>query len=70
MELVERMKALIPWEDKATKVTTRTVKRIKDYVLGLKEADVQTIVTPEELRGRLEAVFPLALALSPRWERG
>jgi len=56
-ELVERMKSLIPWEDKAATVTTTTFKRIKDYVLGLKEAgsDGQTIVTPEELRGRLEA---------------
>jgi len=56
-ELVERMKSLIPWEDKAATVTTTTFKRIKDYVLGLKGAktDVQAIVTPEELRGRLEA---------------
>jgi small GTP-binding protein len=56
-ELVERMKSLIPWEDKPATVTTTTFKRIKDYVLGLKEAeaDGQTIVTPEELRGRLEA---------------
>ncbi len=56
-ELVERMKSLIPWEDKAATVTTTTFKRIKDYVLGLKEAesDGQTLVTPEELRGRLEA---------------
>jgi small GTP-binding protein len=54
-ELVERMKALIPWEDKAATVTTTTFKRIKDYVLGLKEAEGQAIVTPEELRGRLEA---------------
>jgi small GTP-binding protein len=56
-ELVERMKFLIPWEDKAATVTTTTFKRIKDYVLGLKgaESDIQTIVTPEELRGRLEA---------------
>jgi small GTP-binding protein len=56
-ELVERMKSLIPWEDKAATVTTTTFKQIKDYVLGLKEAesDAQTIVTPEELRGRLEA---------------
>ena len=51
------MKSLIPWEDKAATVTTTTFKRIKDYVLGLKEAesDGQTIVTPGELRGRLEA---------------
>lgn len=56
-ELVERMKSLIPWEDKAATVTTATFKRIKDYVLGLKgaEADGQTIVTPGELRRRLEA---------------
>ncbi len=56
-DLVERMKSLIPWEDKATTVTTTTFKRIKDYVLGLKavESAAQTIVTPEELRGRLEA---------------
>jgi hypothetical protein len=56
-ELVDRMKSLIPWEDKATTVTTTTFKRIKDYVLGLKgaESDAQIIVTPEELRGRLEA---------------
>lgn len=56
-ELVERMKSLIPWEDKAATVTTTTFKRIKDYVLGLKgaESGPQVIVTPEELRGRLEA---------------
>ena len=55
-ELIERMKSMIPWEDKPTTVTTATFKRIKDYVLGLKEAkQEQTIVTPEELRGRLQA---------------
>ena len=63
-ELVEQMKSLISWEDKAETVTTTTFKRIKDYVLGLKEAEaeaeadgqtIQTIVTPGELRGRLEA---------------
>jgi len=56
-ELIERMKAMIPWTDKPATVTTTTFKRIKDYVLGLKEAEsaVQTIVTPEELRSRLEA---------------
>jgi len=56
-ELVERMKSLIPWEDKAATVTTATFKRIKDYVLGLKgaESDGRTLATPEELRSRLEA---------------
>jgi len=54
-ELIERMKSLIPWEDKAATVTTVTFKRIKDYVLGLKGTESQTIVKPEELRERLEA---------------
>ena len=56
-ELIERMKAMIPWNDKPATVTTTTFKRIKDYVLGLKgaESDGQIIVTPGELRGRLEA---------------
>jgi small GTP-binding protein len=55
--LVERMKSLIPWEEKAATVTTSTFKRVKDYVLGLKEAKPagRIIVTPEELRGSLEA---------------
>jgi small GTP-binding protein len=56
-ELIGRMKSLIPWEEKPPTVTTTTFKRIKDYVLGLKEAEShgQAIVTPQELRGRLEA---------------
>jgi len=57
-ELIERMKSMISWEDKAATVTTTNFKRIKDYVLSLKESesdDGQTIVTPGELRGRLEA---------------
>jgi TIR domain len=56
-ELLERMKSMIPWENKPATVTTTTFKKIKDYVLGLKEAqsDGQIIATPEELRRRLEA---------------
>jgi small GTP-binding protein len=56
-ELVERMKSMIPWDDKPATVTTTTFKRVKDYVLGLKEAesDGQVIVTPQELRARLGA---------------
>ena len=56
-ELIERMKAMITWEDKPATVTTTTFKRIKDYVLGLKGAgsDGRTIVTPEELRDCLQA---------------
>ncbi|HWB01588.1 MAG TPA: TIR domain-containing protein [Verrucomicrobiales bacterium] len=55
-ELVERMKGLIPWDEKPATVTTETFKRIKDYVLGLKEAGSQekVILTPEELREQLE----------------
>lgn len=57
VELVERMKSMIPWEDKAATVTTTTFKRIKDYVLGLKGAgtDGRILVTPEELSARLQA---------------
>jgi small GTP-binding protein len=56
-ELIEGMQSLIPWDDKATTVTTITFKRIKDYVLGLKQTESQqrTIVTPWELRERLQA---------------
>jgi hypothetical protein len=52
------MKLLIPWEDKPATVTTTTFKRIKDYVLGLKgaESSAEIIVTPENLRNRLEAI--------------
>jgi small GTP-binding protein len=56
-ELLERMKELIRWEDKPTTVTTVTFKRIKDFVLKLKEnleQQPQVIVSPQELRGQLE----------------
>ena len=57
-ELVEQMKALIPWEDKAATVTTVTFKRIKDYVLRLKESQEgqPLIVSPAELRRQLERI--------------
>ncbi len=55
-ELLRRMKAQIPWEQKPATVTTLTFKRIKDFVLGLKENPDQkeVIVSPEALRQRLE----------------
>lgn len=55
-ELVQRMQAQIPWNEKAATVTTVTFKRIKDYVLGLKESHRQrkVIVTSQDLRKRLE----------------
>ncbi|HEV2800893.1 MAG TPA: TIR domain-containing protein [Pyrinomonadaceae bacterium] len=50
------MREQIPWEQKATTVTTVTFKRIKDYVLGMKENRRirKVIVTPQDLRRRLE----------------
>jgi GTPase SAR1 family protein len=55
-ELLRRMEEQIPWDRKTTTVTTVTFKRIKDYVLGLKENPEQArvIVSPESLRERLE----------------
>src|SRR5262249_55688490 len=54
--LVQQMKLLIAWDDKATTVTTSTFKRIKDYVLGLKESRLADtiIVTADQLRACLE----------------
>ncbi len=56
-ELLARMMSMIPWDGKPATVTTTSFKRIKDFVLGLKEekSDRQIIVTPNELRARLEA---------------
>jgi small GTP-binding protein len=55
-ELINRMQGLIPWDDKPATVTSETFKRIKDFVLSLKEvADrKQVIMAREELRQCLE----------------
>lgn len=55
-ELVQQMHNMIPWDDKPATVTTETFKRIKDFVLDLKEDSrrLEVIMTPEELRQRLE----------------
>ena len=55
-ELLRRMKAQIPWEQKPATVTTLTFKRIKDYVLKLKEnrRRRKVIVSPQDLREQLE----------------
>ncbi len=55
-ELIQFMKELIVWEDKPATVTTVTFKRIKDYILKLKERleGQPVIVSPSELRGQLE----------------
>ena len=54
------MKRVIPWNEKVATVTTETFKRIKDYVLELKELrdGVQVIVDAQQLRQRLEAAHP------------
>ena len=51
-DLLERLKAQIPRDEMTTTVTTLTFKRIKDYVLALKEEpDCQDVlVRPTELR--------------------
>ncbi len=55
-ELLRRMKEQIPWDEKSTTVTTATFKRIKDFVLELKENPRRrkVIVSPQDLRERLE----------------
>ncbi|HJU53011.1 MAG TPA: hypothetical protein VJ715_00500, partial [Pyrinomonadaceae bacterium] len=55
-ELIRRMKELIVWEDKPATVTTVTFKRIKDYVLKLKEnlQDQRMVASLPELREPLE----------------
>ena len=55
-ELIRQTEALISWDQKPATVTTGTFKRIKDYVLGLKESPQRrkVILTPGELRDRLE----------------
>ena len=56
-ELLRRMKDLIPWDQKTATVTTQTFKRIKDYVLHLKENPQrkEVIVSPGNLRARLQS---------------
>ena len=68
-ELVERMKSLINWEEKPATVTTITFKRIKDYVLELKEdMDYQSVlVTSEELRRHFEIAGRKTGAMNPRF---
>lgn len=57
-ELLLMMKGLIPWNDKPATVTTETFKRVKDFVLGMKENSRRrkVIMTPEDLSHRLAAM--------------
>jgi small GTP-binding protein len=58
--LVKRMRAVIRWDARPTTVTTRTFKRIKDFVLELKEAPSpeRAVLSPVELRACLERAQP------------
>lgn len=58
--LVETLKDIIPWDNKTATVTTVTFKRIKDYVLGLKEDAGRNfvLVSAEQLRTELTATDP------------
>jgi len=55
-ELLEIVKAQIPWDNMTATVTTVTFKCIKDYVLSLKEKTDRkgVLVSPQELRKLLE----------------
>lgn len=56
-ELTRLLQAQIPWDKMTTTVTTVTFKRIKDYVLTLKEKPDRkgVLVRPTELREQLQA---------------
>ena len=56
-DLVAHMRDQMEWDQMPTTVTTTTFKRIKEFVLGLKEAD-QIIVDPTALRRRLQDTDP------------
>jgi small GTP-binding protein len=58
--LLERLKAQIPWDEMTATVTTVTFKRIKDYVLALKEKPDRkgVLVSPPALREQLQADDP------------
>jgi len=56
-ELIERLKSQIPWEQMTATVTTLTFKKIKEFVLGLKEDPKRNfiLVQPDGLRRQLQA---------------
>ena len=59
-QLLEIIKSQIPWEQMTTTVTTVTFKRIKEYVLALKEKPDRkgVLAHPPELRQQLQATTP------------
>lgn len=56
-ELLARVKSSIVWDEMPATVTTRTFKRVKEFVLALKAEPQRNdvLVSPAELRARLEA---------------
>ena len=58
--LLEKLKEQIPWDEMTATVTTVTFKRIKDYVLSLKEKPDRkgVLVSPLALREQLQASDP------------
>jgi hypothetical protein len=56
--LTDALRQLIPWDSAAATVTTSTFKRIKDYVLTLKEvpAKKEVLISPTQLRQKLMAM--------------
>lgn len=55
-DLLKKLMAQIPWDEMTTTVTTVTFKRIKDYVLSLKEKPDRkgVLVSPRDLREQLQ----------------
>lgn len=56
-ELLGRVRSSIVWDEMPATVTTKTFKRVKEFVLELKEKGErrEVLVSPEELRARLKA---------------
>jgi GTPase SAR1 family protein len=56
-ELLARVRSSIVWDEMPATVTTKTFKRVKEFVLALKEEPERkgVLVSPAELRARLEA---------------
>jgi len=63
-DLLETLKGQIPWDTMTATVTTVTFKRIKDFVLSLKEQTERkdVLVTPAELRKLLEEASEVSQA--------
>jgi small GTP-binding protein len=59
-ELMEKIKIQIPWDEMPATITTATFKRVKEYVLSLKESSEhkEVLVSPGALRQRLEQLDP------------